>query len=65
VVGGGRGLALKIDDGGTRALHPLAMGLLERWSSRGRTSSSASQRRESRLENYAGLEVGRIEAVIA
>jgi len=66
VVGGGRGLALKIDDGGTRALHALVFGLLEALElARGIELERLSAWRETKLENFAGLEVGRIEAVVA
>jgi len=65
VVGGGRGLALKIDDGGARALNALVMGLLERLGlARPEELERLAPWRESRLENFAGIEVGRIEAVI-
>lgn len=65
VVGGGRALALKIDDGGDRALHALALGLLEALDLATPAELAAlAPWRESRLENFAGLEVGRIEAVL-
>jgi L-asparaginase II len=66
VVGGGRGLALKIDDGGTRALHALVFGLLEALElARAAELERLSAWRDTKLENFAGLEVGRIEAVVA
>lgn len=66
VVGGGRGLALKIDDGGVRGLHALVMGLIERLELAGTLElAQLAAWRETRLENFAGLEVGRIEAVLA
>jgi len=66
VIGGGRGLALKIDDGGTRALHALVLGLLEALElARPAELERLLAWRETKLENFAGLEVGRIEAVVA
>ncbi len=66
VVGGGRGLALKIDDGGARGLNALVMALLERLELAGAEElERLAAWRETKLENLAGLEVGRIEAVIA
>jgi len=66
VVGGRRALALKIDDGGPRALFALVMGLLEKLelASDAELARLAAWR-EHTLRNYAGREVGRIEPVIA
>jgi L-asparaginase II len=66
VVGGGRALALKIDDGGERALHALAFALLE---AHGLATAAELEAlaawRDPRLVNFAGREVGSIEAVLA
>ncbi|MSR60817.1 MAG: asparaginase [Planctomycetes bacterium] len=66
VVGGERGLALKIDDGGARALPALVLGLLEHL---GLASAEELARlaplREVRLQNFAGLEVGHVEVLSA
>lgn len=65
VVGGGRGLALKIDDGGERALHALVLGLLEALQLVTPAELAAlGPWRERTLRNFAGLAVGRIEAVM-
>jgi len=65
VVGAARGLAVKIDDGGARALPALVLGLLE---SLGLASADELARlaplRETNLQNFAGLEVGRVEVVV-
>jgi L-asparaginase II len=66
VVGGGLGLALKIDDGGARALHALVMGLIEALGlARPEELERLAAWRDTKLENFAGLEVGSIQAVIA
>jgi len=62
-----RGLAVKVDDGGARGLHALVIGLLERL---GLLESDAERGalahwRDPVLRNHAGLEVGRVEAVLA
>jgi len=65
VVGARRGLALKIDDGSPRALPVLLTALLERLD-----LASASELdvlgsyRADVMCNHAGLEVGRIEAIV-
>lgn len=65
VVGGGRALAVKIDDGGARALPLLVVGLLE---ALGLASSEELARlaawRAGPLPNVAGLEAGRAEVVV-
>ena len=64
VVGGGRGLALKIDDGGERALPALLLGLLEALElAEPAELAQLAPWRERALYNFAGLEVGRIEPV--
>ncbi len=65
VVGGGRALALKIDDGGERALSVLLLGLLEALALATPAELAAlGPWRERALVNHAGLEVGRIEPVL-
>jgi len=65
VLGEGRGLALKIDDGGLRALQAFVPALLEHLGllRAGELEALASWR-ELRLLNFAGLEVGRIDPVM-
>ncbi len=66
VVGGKRGLAVKIDDGGTRALHALVPALLERLGlARPEELERLQPWREWTLRNHAGLEVGRLEPLWA
>jgi L-asparaginase II len=61
-VGGGRGLAVKLDDGGPRGLHALVMALLRRFDMlRPDELDALSSWAEPRLRNHAGLEVGRLE----
>ena len=66
VRGADRGLALKLDDGGKRGLHPLLLALLGRL---GLASAAELARlagyREAVLSNYAGLEIGRVEVRLA
>ena len=65
VVGTGCGLALKIDDGGARALHALVIGLLEALGlARADELARLAPWREAKLENFAGLEVGSTEVVV-
>ena len=65
VVGARRGLALKIDDGGVRALPVLLVALLERLELARATELAALEGwRGQLLRNHAGLEVGRVEAVV-
>jgi len=64
VVGGERGLAIKMDDGGARGLHALLVALLERF---GFASSAELEALApwsgDPIRNWAGLEVGRTEVV--
>jgi L-asparaginase II len=65
VLGGGQALALKVDDGGARALPVLVLGLLEGLGlARPAELAALGAFRETTLRNIAGLEVGRIEAVL-
>lgn len=65
VVGAGRGLALKIDDGGARALHALVLALLEALGLVGcEELARLATWRDSRLVNFSGREVGSIEVVV-
>lgn len=65
VVGGGRALALKLDDGGERALPVLVLGLLEALELATPAELEAlAPWRERRLHNFAGLEVGNLEPVL-
>jgi L-asparaginase II len=63
-VGRDRALALKIDDGGRRALHALVVHLVERlgWLE-GEALAELDGYRETPLRNWAGLEVGRTEVL--
>lgn len=59
-----RGLAVKIDDGDTRGLHPLVIGLCERFGFLDPNElAQLAAWRAGALRNWAGLEVGRIEVV--
>ena len=65
VVGGGRALALKVDDGGARALPMLVVGLLEALGlARAEELARLADWRAGPLTNVAGLEVGRTEVVV-
>jgi L-asparaginase II len=65
VLGGQRGLALKIDDGQGRGLHLVVLALLEQL---GLVDARELERlaawRETVIRNHAGLEVGRVEPVL-
>ena len=65
-VGKDRGLAVKIDDGGPRALHALVLGLIEELdlASAGELDALRSWR-DRTLSNHAGLPVGRVEPIVA
>jgi L-asparaginase II len=66
VVGGQRGLAVKIDDGAERGLFALVLALVERLELLGEAElAGLANWRDPRLFNRAGLEVGRVEAVPA
>ncbi|MFT5287047.1 MAG: L-asparaginase II [Planctomycetota bacterium] len=64
-VGGGRALAVKIDDGGLRGMHRVVIGLLEQLEM---LSSDELEKLEAWrnpiVKNFAGLEVGREELLI-
>jgi L-asparaginase II len=64
IRGAGRGLAVKIDDGSTRAMHALVSELLVRFGflAPGQTSALAEWR-AGPVRNWAGTEVGRLEIV--
>jgi len=64
IRGQDRGLAIKIDDGETRGLHPLVLGLCERFGFLDANElAQLAAWRAGALRNWAGLEVGRIEVV--
>ena len=64
IRGQDRGLAIKIDDGETRGLHPLVIGLCERYGFLdSREVEALESWRAGPLRNWAGIEVGRIEVV--
>ena len=66
VCGGDRALALKMDDGAYRGMFPVIVALCERLGllSEGEREALGSWS-DARLRNYAGLEVGRVEVVLA
>jgi L-asparaginase II len=65
VRGAERALAIKIDDGGTRALHAVIVGLLRRWKLATPEELCALEGwEERRLRNWAGLDVGRTETLV-
>jgi L-asparaginase II len=60
--GGDRALAVKIDDGATRALYPLVVELLQRFDLAGPAELEAlAAWRETEITNWAGVVVGRTE----
>jgi L-asparaginase II len=64
VRGAGRGLALKIDDGSSRALHAVVIDLLRRFAfATADELASLATWEEKRLRNWAGLDVGHTEVV--
>lgn len=59
-----RGLAVKIDDGGGRALHAMIVDLLRRFEFASASELQALEKwEEKRLRNWAGIEVGRTQVV--
>lgn len=64
LVGSGRGLALKIDDGGSRAMHALLLRLVERYEllDRGALDRLAPYANAT-ISNWAGETVGRTEVL--
>jgi len=61
-----RGLAVKIDDGSRRGLHAVVVALIERFGWLGADELRELERwRERPMKNWAGLEVGAVEAVLA
>ena len=66
VCGGDRALALKMDDGAYRGMFPVIVALCERLGllSEGEREALGSWS-DACLRNYAGLEVGRVEVVLA
>lgn len=65
VQGRGCALAIKIDDGGYRALHAVIIGLLRRFQLADAVELAALEHwQEARLRNWAGLEVGRTEVLL-
>lgn len=65
VQGKGCALAIKIDDGGYRALHAVIIGLLRRFELVSAAELAALEHwQEARLRNWAGLEVGRTEVLV-
>jgi L-asparaginase II len=64
IRGADRGLAVKIDDGGYRAMNALVVELLQRF---GHLSQAEAQRltdwRAGGLKNWAGLDIGRLDIV--
>ncbi|HUR28383.1 MAG TPA: asparaginase [Planctomycetota bacterium] len=64
IRGADRGLAVKIDDGDTRGLHPLVISLCERFGFLQADEGRALRAwRAGVLRNWAGLEVGRVEVL--
>jgi L-asparaginase II len=64
LVGRDRGLAIKIDDGGSRALHAMIVDLLRRFEFATASELQALESwEEKRLRNWAGIEVGRTQVV--
>ncbi len=64
-VGKDRALAVKIDDGGLRALHATVVALLERFDFAGAGALRALDTwRGTPVRNWAGTEVGRLEVVV-
>ena len=65
VRGGERALAIKIDDGGYRALHAVIVGLLRRLKLASAEELAALEGwEERRLKNWAGLDVGHTQTLV-
>lgn len=66
VRGGERALAIKVDDGGLRALSALVVALLEHleWLESDEERAALAPWRAGVLKNYAGLEVGRVQVLL-
>ena len=65
VCGVDRGLAVKVDDGGNRGLHPLVIALLARFGflSRAEAEALAPWSQET-IRNWSGRVVGRTEVLV-
>ena len=62
LAGGDRAIAVKIDDGGLRALHAVVIALLERFGFATEAELFALETwRGTPIRNWAGTEVGRLE----
>jgi len=62
---GRRGLAVKIDDGGIRAVHAVVIGLLERFDLVTKAEIDALLHwKQLRLTNWAGVDVGSTEVLV-
>jgi L-asparaginase II len=65
LCGRGRAIAVKIDDGGARALHALVVALLERFDLASAAELALLEPwREATLRNWAGIAVGRTEVLV-
>ncbi|MBL8859658.1 MAG: asparaginase [Planctomycetes bacterium] len=64
VRGSDRALAIKIDDGSYRGMHPLIVALLRRFEFASAAECDALEAwEEKRLKNWAGIEIGRTRVV--
>ena len=64
VAGGDRALAVKVDDGGLRALHAVVVSLLERFGfADADMLAKLDPWRGTPIKNWAGTEVGRLEVL--
>lgn len=65
VCGADRGLAIKIDDGSNRGLHPAVVALLSRFGFiSGPEADALAPWRQVTIRNWAGLVVGRTEVLV-
>jgi L-asparaginase II len=65
VRGADRGLAIKMDDGSSRGLHALIVGLLRRFRFAADAElSTLAEWEQKTLRNWAGLEIGRTEVLV-